>query len=154
MVWPQNLVACTLLNTLHAKDEDDGIGMYGGVPGNGTKGMTRFKFFLITMSGSFLFFFLPGEFHIVTCLIDWKLIYVCIGYLFQALSVFSYVCWAAPSNIPVNQLFGVRWGMGMGVLTFDWSQISWIGSPLSESSSHFVLSLFCSYVLTGYWRLD
>ena len=28
MVWPQNLVACTLLNTLHAEDEDDGIGMY------------------------------------------------------------------------------------------------------------------------------
>ena len=44
--------------------------------------------------------------------------------------MFSYVCWAAPKNVPVNQLFGVRTGMGMGVLTFDWSQISWIGSPL------------------------
>jgi hypothetical protein len=44
--------------------------------------------------------------------------------------VFSYVCWVAPKNVPVNQLFGVRSGMGMGVLTFDWSQISWIGSPL------------------------
>jgi hypothetical protein len=76
MVWPQNLVACTLLNTLHAEDEDDGIGMYGGVPGNGTKGMTRFKFFLITMSASFFFFFLPGEFHVVTCLINWELIYM------------------------------------------------------------------------------
>ena len=69
MVWPQNLVACTLLNTLHAEDEDDGIGMYGGgvtgtgrAPGSGgsKKGMTRFKFFLITMSASFFFFFLPG----------------------------------------------------------------------------------------------
>ena len=62
MIWPQNLVVCTLLNTLHAEHEDDGIGMYGGMPGSGTKGMTRFKFFLITMSGSFFFFFLPGEF--------------------------------------------------------------------------------------------
>ena len=71
MVWPQNLVACTLLNTLHAEDEDDGIGMYGGgvtgtgrAPGSGgsKKGMTRFKFFLITMSASFFFFFLPGAF--------------------------------------------------------------------------------------------
>jgi hypothetical protein len=55
--------------------------------------------------------------------------------------VFSYVCWAAPSNIPVNQLFGVRSGMGMGVLTFDWSQISWIGSPLMSES---VFS-FCAF---------
>jgi OPT family oligopeptide transporter len=62
MIWPQNLVACTLLNTLHAEDEDDGIGMYGGIPGSGTKGMTRLRFFLITMTASFFFFFLPGGF--------------------------------------------------------------------------------------------
>ena len=62
MVWPQNLVACTLLNTLHAEDEDDGIGMYGGGPGEGTKGITRLRFFLITMSAAFFFFFLPGEY--------------------------------------------------------------------------------------------
>ncbi|KAF9047588.1 OPT oligopeptide transporter protein-domain-containing protein [Panaeolus papilionaceus] len=110
MVWPQNLVACTLLNTLHAEDEDDGIGMYGGT-GPGGKGMSRYKFFMITGFASFIFFFLPG-------------------YLFEALSIFSFVCWAAPNNIPVNQLFGVRSGMGMSILTFDWTQISWIGSPL------------------------
>ena len=44
--------------------------------------------------------------------------------------MFSYICWAVPTNVPVNQLFGVHTGMGMGVLTFDWTQISWIGSPL------------------------
>ena len=62
MIWPQNLVACTLLNTLHAEDKDDGIGMYGGIPGSGTKDMTRlsFFFFLITMTAGFFFFFLPG----------------------------------------------------------------------------------------------
>ncbi|TFK45067.1 oligopeptide transporter [Crucibulum laeve] len=110
MVWPQNLVACTLLNTLHAEDEDDGIGMGIGIGGGG-KGMSRYKFFMIVMIGSFVFFFLPG-------------------YLFEALSVFSFICWAAPENVPVNQLFGVHSGLGMSVLTFDWTQISWIGSPL------------------------
>ena len=60
MVWPQNLVACTLLNTLHAEDEDDGIGMYGGGGERGAKGMSRYKFFMITTVGSFVFFFLPG----------------------------------------------------------------------------------------------
>ena len=53
--------------------------------------------------------------------------------------MFSYVCWAAPKNVPVNQLFGVRTGMGMGVLTFDWSQISWIGSPLMGELLIFLL---------------
>ena len=53
-----------------------------------------------------------------------------IGYLFQALSIFSFVCWAAPNNVVVNQLFGVRSGLGMSFLTFDWTQIAWIGSPL------------------------
>jgi hypothetical protein len=33
-------------------------------------------------------------------------------------------------NLVVNQLFGTVSGLGMGVLTFDWSQISWLGSPL------------------------
>ena len=74
MIWPQNLVACTLLNTLHAEDEDDGIGMYGGILGSGTKGMTRLRFFLITMTASFFFFFLPGaSLFLVFLLIYWKL---------------------------------------------------------------------------------
>ncbi|PPQ76048.1 hypothetical protein CVT26_005382 [Gymnopilus dilepis] len=111
MVWPQNLVACTLLNTLHAEDEDDGIGMYGAATGEGGKGMSRYRFFVIVASAAFVFFFLPG-------------------YLFEALSVFSFICWAAPNNVPVNQLFGVHSGLGMSILTFDWTQISWIGSPL------------------------
>jgi OPT family oligopeptide transporter len=50
MVWPQNLVVCTLLNTLHAEDDD------------GTGGITRYKYFMIVMGGSFFFFFLPGTF--------------------------------------------------------------------------------------------
>jgi hypothetical protein len=33
-------------------------------------------------------------------------------------------------NLVVNQLFGTVSGLGMGVVTFDWAQISWIGSPL------------------------
>jgi hypothetical protein len=33
-------------------------------------------------------------------------------------------------NLVVNQLFGTVSGLGMGILTFDWQQISWIGSPL------------------------
>lgn len=49
MVWPQNLVACTLLNTLHA-EEDASSG-----------GVTRYRFFMWVVTGAFAFFFLPGE---------------------------------------------------------------------------------------------
>lgn len=99
MVWPPNLVVCTLLNTLHAEEDE------------GSSSISRYKFYVIMSAGAFFFFFLPG-------------------YLFQALSLFSFVCWIAPKNIPINQLFGVSSGLGMSVLTFDWTQVSWIGSPL------------------------
>ena len=36
----------------------------------------------------------------------------------------------APNNAKVNQLFGVTHGLAMGVLTFDWGQITYNGSPL------------------------
>ncbi|EJF56838.1 OPT oligopeptide transporter [Dichomitus squalens] len=99
MVWPQNLIVCTLLNTLHAEEED------------ARGGITRFKFFCYAAVGSFFWFFLPG-------------------YLFTALSTFSYICWIKPQDVVINQLFGVSGGLGMGILTFDWAQITWIGSPL------------------------
>ena len=99
MVWPQNLVTCTLLNTLHAEDDEE------------SDGISRYKFYMWGTLGAFLFFFFPG-------------------FIFTALSLFSWVCWIAPNNVPVNQLFGVASGLGMSVLTFDWTQISWIGSPL------------------------
>jgi OPT family oligopeptide transporter len=49
MVWPQNLVSCALLNTLHAEDDE------------GTGGIWRYKFFMIVTASSFFFFFLPGK---------------------------------------------------------------------------------------------
>ena len=55
-----------------------------------------------------------------------------------------------PTNVPVNQLFGVRTGMGMGLLTFDWSQISWIGSPLMGEFPFSLLSFFPQVVVISF----
>ncbi|BGP20792.1 hypothetical protein JCM10213_008929 [Rhodosporidiobolus nylandii] len=99
LVWPSNLVYCTLLNTLHAEDEDDG------------NGPTRFRFFLYIICGAFAWYCVPG-------------------FLFVGLSAFSWVCWIAPKNVVVNQLFGVSSGLGMGIFTFDWSQIAYVTTPL------------------------
>ncbi|KIM81497.1 hypothetical protein PILCRDRAFT_71915 [Piloderma croceum F 1598] len=103
MIWPYNLVTCALFNTLHAQ-QYSGIGSRGGI--------SRERFFVYCFTGGFLWYFFPG-------------------YIFQALSFFSWVCWIAPNNIPLNQMFGYEHGMGMSLITFDWSQIAYIGSPLA-----------------------
>ncbi|TFK38368.1 oligopeptide transporter [Crucibulum laeve] len=103
MIWPANLVTCALFNTLHAQT-------YAGVGNRG--GLSRERFFFYAFLGSAVWYFFPG-------------------YLFQALSYFSWVCWIAPENVPVNQMFGYVHGMGMSLITFDWAQIAYIGSPLA-----------------------
>ena len=76
MIWPQNLVSCALLNTLHAEDDERNTGI------------TRYKFFIYVMTGTFLWTFLPG-------------------FLFVGLSYFSWVCWMAPSAY----LFSLTWSI-------------------------------------------
>ncbi|KAL1942284.1 hypothetical protein VTO73DRAFT_6348 [Trametes versicolor] len=103
MIWPTNLVTCALFNTLHSQH-------YAGIGNRG--GISREWFFLYVFIGSFFWYFFPG-------------------YIFQALSYFTWVCWIAPNNVVVNQLFGYYNGLGMSLITFDWSQITYIGSPLA-----------------------
>jgi hypothetical protein len=81
--------------------------------GAGTRsGISLERFFVYGFIGSFCWYFL-------------------LSYLFTALSYFSWVCWIAPSNVKVNQMFGVVHDLGMSLITFDWSQIAYIGSPLA-----------------------
>ncbi|KAH8110875.1 OPT oligopeptide transporter [Phellopilus nigrolimitatus] len=103
MIWPANLVNCALFNTLHSQ-------VYAGM--GAQAGMSRERFFTYAFLASGVWYLFPG-------------------YIFQALSVFSWVCWIAPDNIKINQLFGYSSGMGMSLITFDWSQIAYIGSPLA-----------------------
>ena len=56
MIWPQNLVACTLLNRLHSEGEDNEIGR--GISGSGTKDITGLSFFFVNYDCWFLFLFL------------------------------------------------------------------------------------------------
>ncbi|KAL7278032.1 small oligopeptide transporter [Trametes coccinea BRFM310] len=104
MIWPTNLVTCALFNTLHSQQ-------YAGMGNRG--GISRERFFAYAFLGSLCWYFVPG-------------------YIFQALSYFNWVCWIAPNNVVVNQLFGYYSGLGMSLITFDWSQITYIGSPLAS----------------------
>ncbi|KJA17684.1 hypothetical protein HYPSUDRAFT_170303 [Hypholoma sublateritium FD-334 SS-4] len=103
MIWPNTLVSCALFNTLHSQT-------YAGI--GPRDGLTRERFFLYAFGAAVVWYIVPG-------------------YLFQALSVFSWVCWIFPRNVKVNQLFGYHSGLGFSVLTLDWNQIAFIGSPLA-----------------------
>lgn len=48
----------------------------------------------------------------------------------QNLSWFNWLCWIAPTSSVVNTLFGTNYGLGMSMLTFDWTQISLVANPL------------------------
>jgi xanthine/uracil/vitamin C permease (AzgA family) len=123
MIWPGALVNAALFNTFHKR---------GHATSN--RHISRERFFLIALACSFFWYWVPG-------------------YLFTGLSVFNWVCWIAPNNLPLNALFGTSTGLGMSILTFDWSQISFIGNPLvtpvcffSLVSSKFLLSFLLPVV--------
>ncbi|KAI0759419.1 small oligopeptide transporter [Trametes elegans] len=103
MIWPNTLVVCALFNTLHSQSYA-GIGTHSG--------MSRERFFAYAFVTAAVWYVVPG-------------------YLFQALSVFTWVCWLAPDNIKINTMFGYHSGMGFSLLSFDWNQIAFIGSPLA-----------------------
>ncbi|KAH7330722.1 OPT oligopeptide transporter protein-domain-containing protein [Rhizoctonia solani] len=100
MIWPATLVNTALFNTLHST--------YGREEGGR---MSRERFFTLAFIGSAAWYFLPG-------------------YLFTALSNFTWVCWIAPDNLIVNALFGYQHGLGMGFITFDWAMVAYNSSPL------------------------
>ncbi|SPN99606.1 related to sexual differentiation process protein isp4 [Cephalotrichum gorgonifer] len=101
MIWPATLMSASMFSTLH-KEENK--------PANGWT-ISRWKFFLIVWLSAFLFYFLPGL-------------------LFPALSYFNVLTWFAPDNVVVANLFGVVSGLGLFPATFDWAQVTYIGSPL------------------------
>ncbi|KAF8526000.1 OPT oligopeptide transporter [Hysterangium stoloniferum] len=103
MIWPANLVSCALFNTLHSQ-------YFAGQGNRG--GISRERFFFYAFLASFFWYFLPG-------------------YLMGFLSYFAWVTWIFPNSATIGALFGYHRGMGMSVITFDWAQIAYIGSPLA-----------------------
>ncbi|KAF8476040.1 OPT family small oligopeptide transporter [Kalaharituber pfeilii] len=101
MIWPSTLMSTSMFTTLHGEENK---------PANGWK-ITRWKFFIFVFLGSFFWYFLPGL-------------------IAPFLSYFNILTWMAPKNVVVANLFGVSSGLGLFPVTFDWAQISYIGSPL------------------------
>ncbi|WFD29150.1 hypothetical protein MSPP1_000155 [Malassezia sp. CBS 17886] len=73
--------------------------------------ISRFRWLSYVGIGGFFYNFIPN-------------------FLFNALSQFCWGCWISPDNATVNVVFGTLNGMGLSLVSFDWSQISYISSPL------------------------
>ncbi|EGX90343.1 Oligopeptide transporter OPT [Cordyceps militaris CM01] len=101
MIWPGTLMSAAMFSTLHKQENK---------PANGWT-ISRWNFFYIVWIGAFVFYFLPGL-------------------LMPALSYFSVITWFAPKNVIIANLFGVTSGLGLFPMTFDWAQITYVGSPL------------------------
>ncbi|KAF2453513.1 OPT family small oligopeptide transporter [Lineolata rhizophorae] len=105
MIWPGNLVSVTLTHVMHEKEVKPDPNVLGGK-------MSRFKWFGVIFLGAYLYYWIPG-------------------YLFQCLSMITFVTWAYPQNPVVNQLFGGTTGLGLIPLTLDWTTIvGFLGNPM------------------------
>ena len=105
MVWPANLVTCTVMHSLHKHNASDPATTNGW-------SISRYKFFLIVSLVTFFYQWIPEV-------------------IAPFLQYFTFACWIAPNNVVVNQLFGHVSGLGILPITFDWLGVSsWLGSPL------------------------
>ncbi|KAF4450433.1 OPT family small oligopeptide transporter [Fusarium austroafricanum] len=100
LVWPGVLGNTALNAALHTPRKKV-------IAGN----ISRYHFFLIAFAASFCWYWFPD-------------------FIFPAMGYFTWICWIAPKNPVVNQVFGMKSGLGLLPFTFDWSQIAYIGSPL------------------------
>lgn len=104
MIWPGVLSNIALLSSMHSK---------ANAVADGWR-ITRINFFMVVGGIAFLWYWLPGL-------------------MFTGLSYFTWICWIAPKNVVVNQVFGMVTGMGLFPLTFDWSMIAYttVRTPLA-----------------------
>ncbi|KAJ3850823.1 small oligopeptide transporter [Lentinula lateritia] len=115
MIWPNTLVQCALLNTLHSQ-QYAGIGRH--------RGPSRERFFLMGFIGAVL----------------WSTIFSWVSSTALStdrLSNYSQPCWIAPNNLANYRRF--QSGLGLSMITFDWNQIAYIGSPYVPQ--HVIISL-------------
>lgn len=119
--WPTTLANVALFESIHSRENHIA---------NGWK-ITRLRFFLCVFICSFVYYFFPG-------------------FIFQALSYFTWICWIVPNNVVVNQLFGQIQGLGFNPITFDWSQISYAnGSPLLIPATSQINTIFGWLIFFG-----
>lgn len=106
MAWPSTFSITALLYALH-----DTSKKLDPAKANGWR-ISPVRYFGYLAAAAFAYYWIPGV-------------------LFQGLSVFAIVTFAAPNNATLNQLFGGYTGLSLLPITFDWTYvIAYLGDPL------------------------
>lgn len=99
-VWPGSLVTIALNSAFHNDKNTPVPSPFGNI-----FTMSRMKFFGVTFAAMFVYFWFPG-------------------YLFTAMSVFSWMSWIAPKNVALNTVTGFNNGLGFNPWpTWDWNTL-------------------------------
>ncbi|KAK4687087.1 hypothetical protein P7C73_g3042, partial [Tremellales sp. Uapishka_1] len=107
-VWPATLNTIGLIKAFHSGVNEPVRG-----PFNRVYTASREKVFMFAFFAMFFYFFFPG-------------------YIFQALSVFSWMTWISPNNATLDTVTGFYSGMGLNPWpTFDWNNLTVWLSPLT-----------------------
>lgn len=97
-IWPGSLSTVALVKAFH-----DGTNEAVRGPFNRIYKASREKIFLVGTLGMFVYYLFPG-------------------FIFQALSSFSWITWIAPDNVNLDAVFGIYGGLGLNPIpTFDWN---------------------------------
>lgn len=107
-VWPATLNTISLIKAFHTETNEP-------VPGPFRRMYTasREKVFLYAFLAMFVYYFFPG-------------------YIFTALSAFSWMTWISPNNATLTAVSGFYTGMGLNPWpTFDWNNLTVWLSPLT-----------------------
>lgn len=97
-IWPGSLSTIALIKAFHEGTNEAVRG-----PFNRMYKASREKIFLLGTLGMFVYFFFPG-------------------YLFGAMSYFSWITWIAPNNVKLDAVFGITGGVGLNPWpTWDWN---------------------------------
>ncbi|KAK8848374.1 opt oligopeptide transporter [Apiospora arundinis] len=100
-VWPASLVTIALNQSFHTEGNSPVQGWFRKV-----YTMSRYRYFLLAFGGMFLYYWFPY-------------------YIFQALSIFSWMTWIAPDNVNLAAITGWNNGLGLNpVSTFDWNTLT------------------------------
>lgn len=126
-LWPLALVTATIFTTLNRSTQ-----LAENVRPSRVK-WSRFRMFYAVCGGSFIWFWVPG-------------------FLFKALSNFNWICWIAPNNTIVNQIFGTSSGLAIGLpITFDWTQITQALSVSPLATPYHVAANTYGSVVIFFW---
>lgn len=103
LIWPDALPSTVLFRSLHEPQDKSPVSGWT---------ISRYRFFGYVTIFAFVWFWFPD-------------------YIWTSLSSFAFITWIVPHSQKVNTIFGMNSGLGLLPISFDWTQITYAGSPLT-----------------------